>query len=75
MIKVRMRQKDYIDLRQVMKMERGRSQSFRADGAYGREGPADLPTRAALGDGVRNWPETRPIRVGIALSDTMSYSL
>jgi hypothetical protein len=32
MIKVRMRQKDYIDMRQVMKPERGRSQSFWADG-------------------------------------------
>ena len=32
MIKVRMRQKDNVDMRQVMKLERGRSQSFRADG-------------------------------------------
>ena len=30
MIKVRMRQKDYVDVRQVVKMERGRSQAFRA---------------------------------------------
>jgi hypothetical protein len=32
MIKVRMRQKDYVDVRQVVKMERGRSQAFRAYG-------------------------------------------
>ena len=32
MIKVGMRQKDYVDMRQVMKPERGRSQAFRAYG-------------------------------------------
>ena len=32
MIKVRVRQKDYVDRRQVMKPERGRGQSFRTDG-------------------------------------------
>jgi hypothetical protein len=31
-----MRQKYYIDMRQVMKPERGRSQAFRADGDTGQ---------------------------------------
>ena len=56
MIKVRMRQKDYVGVRQVMKMERGRGQSFRA---YGDAWQTNSDTRKK--DGIREYCDTEKI--------------
>jgi hypothetical protein len=56
MIKVCMRQKDYVDVRQIMKIERGRNQAFRA---YGETWQTNSDTWKK--DGVRENCDTEKI--------------